>query len=250
MFLQKTKAFGVAACVAAALSLGGCSHGLNPHDITMPAPVSTQDAELFEWDERTAPGYYAVVGKAEVGDVPAAGEAIVYELDSLGRASGAVANVTYESMEAGRTREREDISSLHPSGWSTNAKVEIETPNGSLYHGYFWNRSHLIAKTLGGPDTLENLICGTRMQNVGSNDGKGGMGYHETIARDWLDNHHDGTVYVRAIPNYKDNELIPRSVTVDLLTSDGTYDMRIVVYNAAKGFAIDYRDGTFTEDGS
>lgn len=247
MSLKRTRAYGLTALLAVTLSIGGCSNSIKPYDIELPAPISEPSEELLIWDEEVAPAYYAVIGKAEVGDVPEPGQVIVYDLDPLGRATGAVANVTYESIQGGRARKREDISDLHPSGWSTNTKVEIVTPTGSLYHGYFWNRSHLIAKTLGGPDTIENLICGTRMQNVGANDGHGGMGYPETIARDWLDKHHNGSVYVRAIPNYAGDEPIPRSVTVDLLTSDNEYNMRIVVYNAAKGFEINYDNGTFTE---
>jgi DNA-entry nuclease len=98
-------------------------------------------------------------------------------LDELGRATGAVALVTYDSMEAGRAREREDTSELYPTGWGHNQEVDIAMPDGTVYHGFLYNRSHLVAKSLGGDDALHNLICATRTQNVGANlDGwDGGM---------------------------------------------------------------------------
>lgn len=79
-----------------------------------------------------------------------------------------------------------------------------------------WNRSHLIADSLGGRAFRRNLIKGTRMQNVGANDGKGGMAYTERKVVNYLYKHQKASVYYSAKPIYKDNELIPRSVIVDI----------------------------------
>jgi len=49
-----------------------------------------------------------------------------------------------------------------------------EFPNGKIYNGYFYNRSHLIADSLGGRSYKYNVVTGTRQQNVGNN-GDGGM---------------------------------------------------------------------------
>ena len=117
-----------------------------------------------------------------------------------------------------------------------------------LFRSYFWNRSHLIAKSLGGDDIAENLVTGTRTQNVGANDGQGGMGYAEGIARRFLESNQGATLYYSATPVYEGSELVCRSVIVDMRASDGSLDMQVEVYNCAKGFLIDYATGAFVKD--
>jgi DNA-entry nuclease len=208
-------------------------------------PVATP--AYSAWDQDESPNYYRVLGKAHVGTRPPEGTVVYGRLDALGRATGAVALVTYDSMEAGRARSREDVSELYPSGWGHNQEVDIALPDGTVYHGFLYNRSHLVAKSLGGDDALHNLICGTRTQNVGANiEGyDGGMAYCESLARQWLVRHKEGTVYYAAMPAYEGDELVARSVIVDIRSSDGAVDVRIEVYNAAKGFEIDYATGAF-----
>lgn len=202
------------------------------------------------WDPDACPDYYRVVGTAVVDDVPEAGTASYEPLDRLGRAGRVVANVTYQMMEEGSSREREDISSVEPSGWGHNEQVSIPLPDGQAYSGYLYNRSHLLAKSLGGIDDVTNLVTGTRTQNVGDNRGAaGGMAFTEGLARDWLRAHRDGTVYYSATPLYVGGELLPRSVVVDVRTSDGTVDLEVEVYNTALGFDIDYVDGSFSPAG-
>lgn len=205
-------------------------------------------ADLSEWNLEAAPEYYRVVGSARISWSLAEGEVEYGELDVLGRATYARACVTPELMEAGLARERGSLQSFEPSGWGYNAKVSIPLADGGAYNGYLWNRSHLLAKSLGGADDLRNLVCGTRMQNVGSNfegGGAGGMGYGELLCRTWLEEHQDGWILYSATPVYVGEELVCRSVMVDVLSSDGAIDMRIEVYNAAEGVEIDYATGGF-----
>lgn len=175
--------------------------------------------------------------------------AIHYEsLDVLGRTQAVAGVITYKMREEGTEREREDMP--NPAGWksdgkSNNNKVTIDLLNGKTYKGYFYNRSHLIAKSLGGVETAENLITGTRTQNVGKNDGNGGMAYAEEKARNYLDSHQASVVYYKATPAYVDNELLPRSVFVDIKTTDGELDEHVEVLNACYGFTIDYKTGKF-----
>lgn len=198
------------------------------------------------WTEDDAPNYYRVAGPA-VADIELEPGEIVYSgLDHLGRAGRAAACVTYDMMEAGMARERTDASHISPSGWGHNERVAIELIDGSIYHGYMFNRSHLIAKALGGTEIRENLITGTRMQNVGDNSPAGGMLFGEQVARDWLERNQDGWVLYSATPVYEGDELLCRSVIVDMVSSDGTLDMQIEVYNAALGYEIDYATGEFS----
>lgn len=215
--------------------------------------VAISAEQLRVWDEAVAPNYYEVVGPSRFGDVlagtdaPACGEVRYGELDALGRATGVEACVNAELAAQGSVREREDTSAIHPSGWGYNKEVAIELPTGRIYHGFFWNRSHLLAKSLGGEEVLQNLICGTRMQNVGANlnGTEGGMAYAETLVRSWLADNPDGFVRYAATPVYAGDELVCRNVRVDVRSSDGALDLEVVVYNAAKGYKIDYATGQF-----
>lgn len=208
--------------------------------------LSAREVGYTSWDFEASPDYYRVVGAAVV-DVDVAAGTVRYEgLDDLGRTGRAVANVTYDMMESGSARERKDISSLRPSGWGHNDEVTIKTPGARDYHGALYNRSHLVAKSLGGSDVQENLVCGTRTQNVGDNQGQdGGMAYTEGLARTWLRAHPGGTVFYSAMPVYEGTELLCRSVIVDVRSSDGDLDLEVEVYNAALGFDVDYATGEF-----
>ena len=199
------------------------------------------------WDPLQSPNYYRVDGPAQASFDLEPGTASYAPLDSLGRARGVSALVTYDMMMDGRERPRESLSDVSPTGWGHNQEVDIALPNGTVYHGQLFNRSHLLAKSLGGDDEAHNLICATRTQNVGANvqGSDGGMAYSEGLARMWLEDHPEGTVYYAATPVYEGDELVARSVLVDIRTSDGSIDQRVEVYNAALGFEIDYATGEF-----
>lgn len=197
------------------------------------------------WSEQESPNYVRLVGTAEVVEPLEPGKVVYEGLDALGRTGRVRACITRQMMDEGRARAR-SRSLPDPSGWpSHNEEASIELPDGRIYHGWFWNRSHLLAKSLGGSDELQNLVCGTRMQNVGANDGQGGMDMFESAIRSWLEAYPDVSVQYVATPLYEGYEPICRSVMVDVLSSDGQIDERLEVYNAAKGYRIDYHTGEF-----
>ncbi len=210
--------------------------------------LSERQAGWTAWDADACPDYYRIVGTAVVDVELAPGEVRYEGLDALGRTGRVAALVTPEMAEAGSEREREDISDVRPAGWGHNEEVAIAMPDGNTYHGYLFNRSHLLAKSLGGDDAAYNLVTGTRTQNVGDNRGQdGGMAYAEGVARAWLKSHPGGTLYYSATPVYEGDELVCRSVIVDVRSSDGSLDQQIEVFNAVGGFEIDYETGEFWE---
>lgn len=240
----------VALLVAAAAALGpGALLPQGASDVSgasQHAPARTLSYTV--WDADAYPDYYRVVGPAVVDEELEPGEVRYEGLDELGRTGRVAALVTFETMRAGSEREREDMSWVHPSGWGHNAEVDIVMPDGDTYHGAIFNRSHLLAKSLGGEEVPENLVTGTRTQNVGDNHGQdGGMAFTEGLARDWLWDNRDGTVYYAAMPVYEGDELVPRSVFVDVRSSDGELDLEVEVFNAVAGFEIDYATGEFWE---
>ncbi|MGI6033406.1 MAG: DNA/RNA non-specific endonuclease [Coriobacteriales bacterium] len=233
---------------------GSCSENQQAADSSGSASEQTSTASSdsaanvsYTWDENAAPDYYLVTGTAQVKDAPAKGTITYSKLDRLGRTRTAVGTITYQRVEESAGWREEIKPEANPSGWGHNGRARIALSTGGYYTGYFWNRSHLIADSLGGHAVRRNLVTGTRMQNVGANETDGGMAYCETKVRNWLYKHHKGSVYYRAEPIYRKKELVCRVVVVDMKSSDASIDEHVIVYNAAKGYEIDYKTGTFRE---
>lgn len=249
-----------AAGVAAALAAGACGIAVVAGDAADSAWRSllqiadiesdSQDAsEAHAWSYSQAPSYYTVRGKAKTSPIKV-GKVSYSKLDSLGRTQQVTAKVTYKMVADSRGwREDMPAEADQITGWGHNRKVTVSLSNGRTYNGYAYNRSHLLADSLGGHAQRTNLVTGTRMQNVGNNDQRdpGGMAYTETLARDYLYKHRSGWVYYRATPVYKGSELVCRSVYVDIKSDDGSVDQRVEVYNAMRGYKVDYASGEITE---
>lgn len=186
-------------------------------------------------------------------------------LDSLGRAGDVVALVTYNAVyeHSSSVVERPSFaSSVRLAGeyqdgmydyfkgtWkgtvSNNSKVQLDG-----YRGYLYNKSHSLAWSLGGDMEVHNLTLGTRAQNVGTNSGKGGMAYSETIIRNAIYDNHDTTVLYRIEPLYEGTELLPRGSKVSAysVNDDGqTVNLNVWVFNAQKGVSIDYNNGQWKQ---
>lgn len=208
-------------------------------------PNKVHGVSTTKWSAKKAPNYVKKAGRAVVKAKPAKGKIKYKALDSKGRTQQVKGTITYRLVKKSAGWRESFASDANPSGWGHNKVVKIKLPTGRTYRGYLYNRSHLIADSLGGHAVRANLVTGTRMQNVGANNGNGGMAYCETRAVKWLYRHHKGSIYYAATPKYVGNELIPRSVVVDMKSSDGTLNGRYVVYNAANGYKINYRTGTW-----
>lgn len=244
-----------------ALGTGGIGTAALAAPTTSPAASESALASVgidTEWTEAIAPNYYKVLGKSAAPNDffkgLAKGETRYCDLDAKGRSICAGGLLTH-------TTERDEGSLPNPSGWpasGVNKIVTIPSANGGKdYHGYFWNRSHMLAASLDGTNKVNNLVTGTRTQNVGNNDNQGGMAYTEIIARDYLKSGKGDScpLYYVATPVYKDDELIPRGVVVNMKScdkGDGTapeIDTQVLTYNDAKGYTINYNNGEFQEEG-
>lgn len=230
---------------------------------TVSAPGSVNSEGWTEFDAARYPDYYRIIDKPCDVDVELPAGVIQYgEPDELGRTTRVVANVTPDMVEeskgwrAGFAADADDIS-----GWGHNGKASIPLGDGRTYNGWFWNRSHLLADALGGYERSydadgnldtdacktgrRDLICGTRTQNVGANDGKGGMQYFENAAVGFLEENPQCSVWYSARPVYEGDELVPRSVIVTMRSCNGRLDLCGEVFNAAEGYVIDYSTGRF-----
>ena len=139
----------------------------------------------------TSADFYTVTGQAELNFNPAPSEYVYMPLDELGRTTGSYARITAHDRELAKTDAHPEFAKnqpADPSGWGHNGKVEWTFPDtGKQARGYFWNRSHLIADSLGGATVINNWVTGTRVQNVGKNDQSGGMAFTEEQVRNFLD---------------------------------------------------------------
>ena len=132
--------------------------------------------------------------------------------------------------------------SKNTAGYTKNKEVLIENPKYEPYHGWFWNRSHLIADSLGGPSEPYNAITGTRPQNVGARDNQGGMRLPESRAYDYIYANPKKTLLYDVVPLYFDtNDLVPYAVQVTLYNGD--VRERYITLNIAYGYQIDYKTG-------
>lgn len=170
------------------------------------------------------------------------------EGDELGRTRDVTSVVTWQTVDQSAGTREEFEKGSNPSGWpKKNPKVEVKFADRT-YHGYFWNRSHLVADSLGGRAFRWNLITGTRGQNVGQNDQKGGMQYIEKRTIDFLKANKSQKVYYKVVPIYEGNELIPRTVEVYAFSRDGRLNVKVITYNEMPGFKINYLDGSVAKE--
>ncbi len=159
------------------------------------------------------------------------------DLDSLGRCGVACANVGEDLMP---TKERGDISEVHPTGWVQNTYDIVES--GSLY-----NRCHLLAYELTGENANEeNLITGTRYFNAE------GMLPFENLIADYIKETGNHVLY-RVTPIFEGEDLVARGVQMEAesVEDDGEGVLfNVFVYNVQPGITIDYATGDnwLTED--
>lgn len=218
----------------------------------LPEPASEQPQEeqpqpqgvaYLTWDAAQYPDYYTVTGAAAY-DPAVVPETVAYlPLDRLGRATGVVACITGAQRAVARddTRDDDDAVDDDPVGWpQDNLIAVVPGITERDYKGYLWNRSHLLAHSLGGNAARENIVAGTRCMNVGQRDNRGGMAYCESQARDYLDSHPNGWLYYAVTPAYEGSELICRGLWIDMRSDDASIDQRVFVFNAANGYQIDY----------
>lgn len=148
------------------------------------------------------------------------------KLDALGRCGTAFANICPELMP---TSEREDISSVHPSGWKSKMG---------------WERCHLIGFQLAGENANEkNLITGTHYFNVT------GMLPFENMVDDYVDETGNHVLY-RVTPVYSSGEPVARGVKMEAWSVEDEGDgicFHVYVFNVQPGKTINYKTGVVTD---
>ncbi len=222
------------------------------------APLSLNDAEahrlhaveqgnILYGDNVNAHTAFEAMSSLKPGEVR-------YEYDPRHKKQRVLARLTSKNIQEGK-RARADISDIHPLGWPThNYETQIYSSrqtipdkqgNNFVYSGWLWNRSHLLAHSLGGLDEEKNLITGTRQQNVGFGPNDGGMLALEKDVAHYLRINPDHEVIYVVTPSYGPNA-IPPLVYADVVK----YDPRYVAKQLTQGDGLDFhpRDVTNPDD--
>ena len=186
---------------------------LNKESLALPSEVSVPKFN----------GYYYI----EVnGNVPLFSD----DIDSLGRAGVAIANIGKDLMP---TEKRGSIGMIKPSGWHT---VKYDIIDGK----YLYNRCHLIGYQLTGENANpKNLITCTRQMNT-----KGMLDFENKIA-DYIKDTGNHVLY-RVTPIYEDNNLLASGVTIEAKSVEDNGKgilFNVFVYNIQNGIEIDYKTG-------
>ena len=152
------------------------------------------------------------------------------ELDSLGRAGSAFANIGVDLMP---TEKRGSIGMIKPSGWHT---IKYDIVDGK----YLYNRCHLIGYQLTGENANEkNLITCTRQMNT-----KGMLDFENKVA-DYIKSTSNHVLY-RVTPVYKNDNLLATGVIIEAKSVEDNGEgilFNVFVYNIQDGIEIDYKTG-------
>ncbi len=152
------------------------------------------------------------------------------ELDNLGRAGVAYANIDIDLMP---TEKRGSIGMIKPTGWHT---IKYDNIDGK----YLYNRCHLIGYQLTGENANEkNLITCTRYMNTVS------MLQFENKVAEYIKKTHNHVLY-RVTPFYKDDNLLASGVEIEAYSVEDNGEgikFNVYVYNIQDGIEIDYKTG-------
>lgn len=212
-----------------------CSCQLNPPE----PPISLENVPAY-----SGSAYVAINGNEPhfTDEEKATVESYEFysELDTLGRCGYTVACVGKDIMP---TEDREEISSVYPSGWrneSTKKSYNKKYDTSLVSGGYIYNRCHLIGFQLTGEnDNERNLITGTRYLNID------GMLPFENMVADYVKETSNHVMY-RVTPVYDGYNLVASGVLIEGYSVEDKGEgicFCVYAYNVQPGIVIDYKTG-------
>lgn len=131
--------------------------------------------------------------------------------------------------------EKDDYSSIIPTGFKQKKYATNIIPGGYLYH-----RSHIIAWKLGGIDVdKRNIMAGTQSFNIN------GMKPFEDKVYEYLEENKSNHVLYRVTPHFKDNNELACGVNIEAysIEDNGKLKFNVYVYNIQDKINIDYETG-------
>ena len=137
--------------------------------------------------------------------------------------------------KANEDDEKDDYSSIIPTGFKQKKYNTNLIPGGYLYH-----RCHIIAWKLGGIDVdKRNIMTGTQSFNID------GMKKFEDKVYEYLEENKSNHVLYRVIPYFENNNELASGVNIEAysIEDNGKLQFNVYVYNAQDKIVIDYATG-------
>lgn len=159
------------------------------------------------------------------------------ELDELGRAGVATANLSDETLAPPNSRQ--SIGNIKPSGWNQEKYPGIVNSQPP----YLYNRCHLIAHQLANNDSENNLITGTRYLNEA-------MIPYENKVSEYIEETGNHVLY-RATPVYVGNNAVASGVQLEAYSVEDKgkgVKFNVYLYNVQPGVDINYVNGGNTQE--
>lgn len=209
---------------------------LSPKPLSQPDPFVSGPGALSSSEK-----YISFDGFAQRTYQPSEGEITYCDPDDHGRPTCAYGLLTPENRETGKNYQRHSAN-FDPSGWpETNTYIE--------HFGPLWVKTPMFGTQLGGDFVPNNTITGTEhldnSRPKGNTYDKKGLQYPESLATQYLDDPYNEQcpLYYAVTANYEADELIPRSLTVDIETCDQSLSKRMTIYNVETTYDINYHTG-------
>ena len=230
--MKKNK--NILAIFVSALLIVGASFFVNEENTTS---GYTKENETYKYDisdinKFTGINYIELNGNVpEFEDVDTSSSFETYsELDSLGRAGVAFANIGTDLMP---TEKRGSIGMIKPTGWHT---IKYDIVDGK----YLYNRCHLIGYQLTGENAnSKNLITCTRQMNT-----QGMLDFENKVA-DYIKDTSNHVLY-RVTPVYDGDNLLATGVIIEAKSVEDNgsgISFNVFIYNIQNGIEIDYKTG-------
>ena len=162
-------------------------------------------------------------------------------LDNYGRAGTVMAVVGPNTLEEASDKS---ISNINPTGWRQNKYDGIS----GYQSAELFNRSHLLARSMGGANEDYNLVTGTNYMNqyVDKKNEEGGMRYFEEEKILEYVNRTGNRVLYRVTPRFKGDNLVCSGVQLEAYSLDDSGQgvcFNVYCYNVQPGIKINYATG-------
>lgn len=161
------------------------------------------------------------------------------ELDELGRCQRFMGCLGLETVPPAGS-EREDMSEIHPSGWNQKVYDFLKTEENP--GAYLMQRCHT------GFYAATNIAKDERILITGTVYFNGLMWEYESQVQDYIYKTGNHVMY-RVTPNFRGNELMARSVTMEAYSVEdgGVLQFCVEVANYQPGIELDYATGNSRE---
>ena len=153
-------------------------------------------------------------------------------LDNMGRARRVLAVVGPNTLE---DASDESVSNITPTGWKQKSYERISGSQSTA----LYNRSHVLARSLGGENAAENIVTGTNYMN------QIGMQENEKIVLDYVRRTGNHVLY-RVTPIYKGSNNVCSGVQMEAYSIEDSGKgvcFNRYCYNVQPGIKINYYSG-------